>query len=569
MVGQELGEFADALPGPLLDPFRHRRVRRRPFAPGQALVRDVPGQDVAEGVLALTGHRGGQASRHQPAVLEARQRGTHHGLRAGGVSLCLAVREEPGHRAGPERLPHHRRRLEDPFLARAEQVHPGRQHTLNGVGDLDIPRLRARQEPFLGPDALLLLDDVPHDLLEEERVAAGPFQDPRANLGRHVLFPQKEVEEGSRLRDLEWVEEEAGEVQSPAAPARLARGELGPGRAEEQEGSLGALRQFLEQLEQRGVRPVDVLDDHDARALAGQGREIGPPRLSGFCADVARIARRPGEGMRFVLDAEGERERRRRAIATGLERVGLREQLADGVLDFAQGLVGRILVQNAGVFLQHLGQRPVRDALAVREAPAPNHARRIGQLLRPGLELLRQPGLAHPRLAVDGHEVGAPLLGHSLVQRPQKRHLAIAAHHRREVGGVRWGLRESLELGRGRLSANGAGPRDGLQLEDLERADLLLFPLERKPSDLLEAEAPGGPGRAFGHQDLIGLGRLLQPSRHVDRVAGDHAQAGSGSGDRDHFAGVHADPHLQGHAVVGLERSVQALQPATHAQGRA
>src|SRR5205085_7758946 len=119
-------------------------------------------------------------------------------------------------------------------------------------------------------------------------------------------------------------------------------------------------------------------------------------------------------------------------------------------------------------------------------------------------------------------------------------------HHRREVGGVRWGLRESFELGRGRLPANGAGPRDGLQLEDLERADLLLFPLERKPSDLLEAEAPGGPGRAFGHQDLIYLGRLLQPSRHVDRVAGDHALAWSGSSDGDHLARVDAYPHRQG-----------------------
>src|SRR5205823_7990714 len=61
----------------------------------------------------------------------------------------------------------------------------------------------------------------------------------------------------------------------------------------------------------------------------------------------------------------------------------------------------RIVVRDAGRRLDHLGQRPVRDALAVGQRP-PGEDRRP---LDPGEELPDQTALADARLAVDREDV--------------------------------------------------------------------------------------------------------------------------------------------------------------------
>ena len=94
-----------------------------------------------------------------------------------------------------------------------------------------------------------------------------------------------------------------------------------------------------------------------------------------------------------------------------LERVeharGEPEQVGDGLVLAADPellrLLGRVVVGDAGRGLHHLGERPVGDALAVRQAAADED----GRALERGDELAREAALADARLAVERDQVCA------------------------------------------------------------------------------------------------------------------------------------------------------------------
>src|SRR6185503_20551764 len=90
-------------------------------------------------------------------------------------------------------------------------------------------------------------------------------------------------------------------------------------------------------------------------------------------------------------------------------------------------LVERVVVADARRRLHHLGERPVRDAFAVREAAAREH----GRALEARDELAREAALPHTGIAVDRDERGA-----AVARRPRKRvleqlELGLAADERR------------------------------------------------------------------------------------------------------------------------------------------
>ena len=133
--------------------------------------------------------------------------------------------------------------------------------------------------------------------------------------------------------------------------------QLGAGEAENhQRRVLDALGQVLDQLQQRLLRPVDVLEDEDQRPRVG---ELGGP-----------LARRPGDlllaalGLDPLEHADGEREQVCDRVVAALG-----AQLRDRLLD-------RVVVRDPGRDLDHLGERPVRDALAVGKRAADEHASR-------------------------------------------------------------------------------------------------------------------------------------------------------------------------------------------------
>jgi len=150
-----------------LEPAREREVRGRALAAGERAVRDVADDDVSERVAAV-------------------------GLRDEQVALGEGLEPAVGRRAeellrrrGRDRAAGHRAELEDPALARGQEVEPGEHRRLDRVRQLHVVAVVAEAARELGG---------------EERVALGPIGDARP--GRTVGVGQERADErcGRRRR---------------------------------------------------------------------------------------------------------------------------------------------------------------------------------------------------------------------------------------------------------------------------------------------------------------------------------------------------------------------------------
>ena len=176
--------------------------------------------------------------------------------------------------------------------------------------------------------------------------------------------------------------------------------------------------------------------------------------------------------------------------------------------------------------LDHLGERPVRDALAVRKAATDEHRRALDRVE----ELARETGLADARLAVDREEVRALVAqraGEGVLEQLQ---LGVPTDQRR-VG--RTLDRRSVRRERG------PGPDRLLAAANVDRADVV---------DVDPPDREAVRGRA--DQDLARLGDLLQAGREVDRLAGGEGRVAGVGHD---LAGLDADPRLELELVDRVE----------------
>ncbi len=205
---------------------------------------------------------------------------------------------------------------------------------------------------------------------------------------------------------------------------------------------------------------------------------------------------------------------------------------------------GGVGVRDVGDAPQDLGQGPVRDAVAVRQAPPPHDQRSPFLRGGPPDELVGQPALADPRVAVDRDDVRPAFGGRALVHGAEQSELGVAAHHRPAEPHV-GGFAGSTEHGRSH--------------------DRLGLALQGEVATLAEPESANRAAGPVGGQDLAGFGGGLQPGRGVDDVAGHHRLAGGRIPGRQHLAGVDADPHLQREPMGGVEFGVDRLEPSPHA----
>ena len=198
---------------------------------------------------------------------------------------------------------------------------------------------------------------------------------------------------------------------------------------------------MLDQLEERLLAPVDVLEDEHERLRL---RELLGPR-AGRPRDLL-LAALALHGLEHA-DGEAEQVSNRLVLAARPELLLCR--------------VERIVVRDAGRRLHHLGKRPVRDALAVGEAAAHQH----GGALDAGDELARKPALPHAGVAVEGEQRGAAVAHGAREGVLEQLELALAAHERRgEAADRRARVRGAHDAVRG----------DRLRpAPQLERADLL------------------------------------------------------------------------------------------------
>ena len=159
-----------------------------------------------------------------------------------------------------ELLPDDRTALEHGALAGAEPVEARSEERLDRLGN-----------PLLGQPAF---EREGEELLEEERVALGGLDDARS-LVRFEDAAAEPVDEGLGVVGREGVELDAVDVSACAEEVGTRLAKLLAREADDENRSLALLREVVDELEERRLRPVDVVETSasgPARALASQKR---------------------------------------------------------------------------------------------------------------------------------------------------------------------------------------------------------------------------------------------------------------------------------------------------------
>src|SRR5919108_255423 len=138
------------------------------------------------------------------------------------------------------------------------ELESGRENRLNGVGDLDIADIGCRPPTLVSANDPPLIDQPANDLLKEEGIPLGSSEDPVVNGGRQILDGEQEAHQSIGVLDRKGLQEYRGVVASPPSPAGASGGEVGASLTQQQDRSGQSVGELLQQVEERGVGPVDV-----------------------------------------------------------------------------------------------------------------------------------------------------------------------------------------------------------------------------------------------------------------------------------------------------------------------
>lgn len=456
------------------------------------------GRLLDEGVLeAVLGLR--PASRHPDEVepLELVERM----LDALAVGDSLEQREA-------EVAPQRRGRREDVVEPGLQPVDTREDHALHGRRDLD------RDVVVEAPRAVLSdegtdLDERAHELLEVEGVAFRRVEDASLEVVGKGLGTDDGVEQGPL-----GVARERFERDLRNQVWHLARSELSyvPGGVialfalgdDEQDGCpLADREQPLDELHRRRVCPVEVLQQDDERAIPGERcQELLDDLERAVLQRFGRELREPCGDVRLGRDTEERAEVR---IHLGLT---CAEQLSERALERDAHAELRIVQRGPEPLAEEVPERPVRQRLAVRDAPSLEP-----QSVIAGAGIREEAALADPRLAHDDEDASATC--HDAFDRlAHAGELEVAADERRLDAD------DATLLRRVRSRPEGAMRDDGLRLA-LELELGRLAPFEE------------GLGESVGRrvdEDRARLRGALEPRRGVHGVTESgvlHALAGA------------------------------------------
>ena len=331
--------------------------------------------------------------------------------------------------------------LEHPPLGRVELVEAGREQRLQGRRHLDlVARLIGHRQ----------------HLADEQRVAAGRAGDPLAQLLRH-----SRADQARRVLAAQRLEPHRHRPGGAAVEQLRAR------HAQDQDrGAAREQRDVLDQVEERLLAPLDVVEHDDERRLL-----------------LEQLPERPGDLLRrrSRLRLAEQRTDRRRRGRIGRERVELLDDLDD---------------------------RPVGDPVPVRQTAAA-HDPRLDQRQR----LRHEPGLPEARITDDRDQLTAPLRPSPPPRLAQQRQLALAPDEHRVVPPLRRLTRSEQPERRHRLALP-------LQRQRLDRLHVDRVP-DQRTRRLRDQHLPRRrrllqPGRHV--ERITGRQPLLRPGHHLTRV---------------------------------------------------
>ncbi len=225
---------------------------------------------------------------------------------------------------------------------------------------------------------------------------SGPLDDGFAQRLREPV-PDERVQELRGGCDRERVEH-----QGESCPGSTPLEHLRPRRYEHEQGTAHLLDERVEQVEELVVGPVDVLDQHHRRPVRDElPEEVGP-------GIVKPLPRR--ERMQIGRDVQPQGQREVAVRAEPLDRQARRIALAD-----------------VEVLTHHLRQRPVGDAVTVRETTS-GALQRLRLLVgQPRPELAHEARLAHAGVSDDRHDLRDPVARDAGVLSPQPFEILPAA----------------------------------------------------------------------------------------------------------------------------------------------
>ena len=257
-----------------------------------------------------------------------------------------------------------------------------------------------------------------HELLGVERIATGSLEESRLCLRRHDRPLEQRGDEARGVLVGQRRETDRRRVAPAATPAGSRVVELRSRRRDDHErGVRSPVEKVLHEVEQRGVRPVEVFEHENGRPIGGERLQVPPP---------GRERLLPADARDFVLRADERREPLRDPRSIGL--------VVDEVRDVSQlleGLGRRVRLEDARLGLHDLAERPERDAVAVRQAPSLAPADEI----RPAVDLLAElpdePALSDAGLGDDGDELRRRLAQRTRERLAEQRELGVAADEER------------------------------------------------------------------------------------------------------------------------------------------
>ena len=269
-------------------------------------------------------------------------------------------------------------------------------------------------------------------------------------------------------------------LRSPAAQRRMLLVQLGTGCAEEeQRHSFRPVGQVLEEGEQRGVRPVQILEHED--------------RLPALCPRLEGAAP-GGEGL---LLGGGVAARAHEWLEAGLEPGEVGIVVRQGSLELYLCLSRRVGLEDAAFGLDDLSERPEGDPVPVGKASALSPTHEPGAVLEVAEQLGGEAALAHARLAHNRHQLTGALLGGALERPDEERLLEFPADERSRVraGHVRAEAGAGLRAGgRGRAAPSYPSPRPARAPHSRRRAPYAeRFALSRRSRS--QALPPAGARR--------------------------------------------------------------------------
>ena len=221
------------------------------------------------------------------------------------TSRSLLGRRQVGDGAPPEHLADHGRTLEDRALERLEPVEPRGEHGLDGLGHTDRLDVRQRLQASLALHEHAFLDEHAQHLLEEERVAAGCAPD---GVGGILVERAGEIlEQLPRVVALQRRQLD----RRRSGPRRPQLREVAAGEAADEDRRVASpAREVLDQVEERRLRPLDVVENEQHRPLARKRLEQPAER------PVELVAARVWLGATDGLERGGRARSRRRPRPT-------------------------------------------------------------------------------------------------------------------------------------------------------------------------------------------------------------------------------------------------------------